>query len=223
MDGNIGGMNKTYFMKTRIIILLAFISLFGQTGYSQLTLAGFSGQLLSTGTVSLNWQTMMEVNNKYFIVERSSDGIEFQALGQVVTQQNDSTHAFELDYNFTDKSPLPGTSYYRLEMIAKDGNSTFTNVIQVYNQQLQGIKVYPTIVENNSLFVETDKSIKNARMEVYDLSGKMISESAWQELSGRQNFSLVNNVSRLSSGTYVVRLTANGENLIHQLIIVQSR
>jgi len=232
------GMEKSAVMKTRITVLTLLIALTACAGFAnsanlnfstsqnrvlQLTLASFTGQVTATGSVLIDWKTMMELNNKYFIVERSNDGLIFQQLGQVASQQNDSTTAFQLNYIYSDKSPLPGTSYYRLEMVDKDGNSTFTNIIQVYNEQLQGIKVYPTVVENNSMFVETDKSIRNAKMEVYDLSGKKINDLEWQELSGRQNFSLAGNYSRLAPGSYIVRLTSNGENLLHQLIIVQSR
>jgi hypothetical protein len=166
---------------------------------------------------------MMEAYNQYFQIERSGDGISYQSLAQVATQQTDSTHDYELNYSYTDKSPLPGTSYYRLEMVDKYGFSSYSKIITVQNQDVQGVRIFPTVVQNNSLFVETDKSIRNAKMEVYDLSGKKISETVWQELSGRQNFTVSNGTGRISTGAYVVRLTANGENLVHQLILLQSK
>ena len=200
----------------------ATISLSGGTSQPP-TIAGFSGQILSNGTVMLDWETMMEANNQYFLVERSGDGVSFQTQAKVATQQTDSTHAYELIYSYNDLSPIPGISYYRLEMVDKYGFSSFTKIVRVQNEDIQGIKIFPTVVENNNIFVQTDKSIRNAKMEVYDLSGKKISETVWQELSGRQNFALVNNPGRMATGAYVVRLTANGDNLLHQLIILQSK
>jgi hypothetical protein len=186
-------------------------------------LAAFSGQVQPGGTVLLDWSTMMEANNKYFIVQRSGDGINFIDLGEVKTLQNDSTHDFELNYNFEDEAPLPGTSYYRLALVDKIGKSSFTKIVQINNTSLLGIKIYPTMLESNNLFVETAQDIRNARIELFDLSGNRISEMNWQVLSGRQNFNFGAGSSRIARGAYVIRITSNGVNVFHQMIIVQSR
>jgi hypothetical protein len=71
------------------------------------------------------------------------------------------------------------------------------------------------------IFIESDKNLRSAKMEFFDLSGNKISETNWNTLSGRQNVQ-VSKSGVLHTGTYVVRLTANGQNVKNQLVIVQS-
>jgi hypothetical protein len=186
-----------------------------------LTLAAFNGQVLQNGAVLLDWNTIMEIDNNYFSVQRSGDGVNFEPLVQVPTKQTDTTSTFELQYAYTDPSPLPGTSYYRLQIVDNYGFSSYSKVLQISKEDMQGVKIYPTVVTNSNLTLETDKPIKDARLELFDLSGKKINETDWAAVSGRQSFNLTAN-SRLASGAYVLLLTSDGNNLLHQLIIVQS-
>jgi hypothetical protein len=71
------------------------------------------------------------------------------------------------------------------------------------------------------VFVESDKNLKGAKMEFFDLSGKKISETNWESLEGRQTVE-VSKTGYLPTGTYLARLTANGQNVKTQLMIVQS-
>jgi len=211
-------------MKTILSILLSFILMvnFG-LGQSSSTIAQFEGQPISTHSIFLEWKTMMEMKIAYYTVQRSDDGIDFQDLANVDSKMTDSTNVYQLEYTYTDQSSLPGTSYYRLKVVDDKGLTNYSDVIRVSNDQVQGIKIYPTVVQNNSLFVETDKTIKSARLEIFDLSGKKISETDWSTLSGRQNLQAANNVYALVSGTYVARLSGNGETLLSQILIIQSR
>jgi hypothetical protein len=58
-------------------------------------------------------------------------------------------------------------------------------------------------------------------MEFFDLSGNKISETNWSSINGRQNVQ-VSKSGNLPTGTYVARLTANGQNVKSQLLIVQN-
>ena len=58
-------------------------------------------------------------------------------------------------------------------------------------------------------------------MEFFDLSGNKISETNWSSLNGRQTVQ-VSKSGNLPTGTYVARLTANGQNVKIQLVIVQN-
>jgi len=58
-------------------------------------------------------------------------------------------------------------------------------------------------------------------MEFFDLSGNKISETNWSSLNGRQVVQ-VSKAGKLATGTYVARMTANGQNVKSQLVIVQN-
>jgi hypothetical protein len=92
--------------------------------------------------IQLQWATAVELNALRYDIERSSDGVSYEKIGAVsakgtVTAQN--------EYGFLDKSPLPGTNYYRLNQIDIDGRSNIGNVATVkWESTLTGVFPNPT-------------------------------------------------------------------------------
>jgi len=72
----------------------------------------------------LLWTTTREINTREFIIEHSSDGIQYESIGAVPAQQNYSGNA---DYRFTDNSPS-SVNFYRLKMVDIDGNFSYSAV-----------------------------------------------------------------------------------------------
>ena len=190
-------------------------------GVLALTLLKFNGQVLSNGSVQLDWASIDEVNNKYFEVQRSSDGINFVPITQVPSKQSGPMSTYEIDYSYSDNAPLAGKSYYRLKMEDLDGTVTYSSIVNIVNDQAQQLKLYPTVINNNNFYVETNKPISDAHLEVYDVSGKKISETYWSLLSGKQNVDLGQG-KKIAAGLYIVRLISKGENLQTTRVVVQS-
>ena len=90
--------------------------------------------------VNLSWSTASEINNNYFTVMSSSDGIIFNEFAQVNSAGNSNTI---LNYSLTDHNPLTGTSYYILKQTDFDGRSILSDIVTVYMIGLFVIKVYP--------------------------------------------------------------------------------
>jgi hypothetical protein len=94
-------------------------------------------------------------------------------------------------------------------------------VVQIINSAITGTRIYPTVVQSNTLFVESDKNLREVKMEFFNLSGNKISETNLSSLNGRQTVHL-SKAGNLPTGTYVARLTANGQIVKSQLVIVQN-
>ena len=219
----ISGMSNKTIMKNFLIILISVV-LVSQAGKAQnLNLTQFNAEALANRSTLLEWKTMMEMKVDYYIIQRGTDAIQFQNIGRIDSKMNDSTKAYELQYDYTDQSPLPGISYYRLQIVDRSGFSKYSDVVMVTNDdQVHGIKIFPTLVQNTNFFVETDKTLKNAKLELFDLSGKKISETEWASLSGRQILQAGNNKAYVATGTYVAHLTANGQTVMNQILIIQA-
>jgi hypothetical protein len=198
------------------LLLTAFSSL---AMSCPLTLTSFTGQFASNQSVDLSWSTMVEINTAYFEVQRSSDGVHFEDIMQIASLGSDTSTVYEHVYNYADNAPLPGTSYYRLLIVDRDGTNSHSGVVEVSAQAITGIKIYPTVVQNNNLFVQSDKSLPNARLEIFDLSGRKIGETDWETLSGHQ-MAICSTNAHLSGGTYLARLSSNGQKVLNQLIIL---
>jgi len=68
--------------------------------------------------VNINWSTASEQNSAVFIVERSADGKNFEAIATVNAAGNTNEKQF---YSYEDNKPIAGTGYYRLVQYDKDG------------------------------------------------------------------------------------------------------
>jgi hypothetical protein len=82
------------------------------------------------------------------------------------------------------------------------------------------IRIYPTMVENGQLTVETPSEINQAKLELFDMTGRKLMVQNWSQLQGRQQVSIAAN-SRLAAGAYIVRLSDSQSILAKQIIIVK--
>jgi hypothetical protein len=190
------------------------------TGMS-LTLTNFKGVMADNLEVDLSWATMMESGVDHFAIQRSGDGINFQDIDSIESKMKISTHDYQLIYNYADPHPLTGISYYRVKVVGRNGYNNQSPVILIKNSQAEGPKIYPPLVQTTMVFVESDKNLRSVKMEFFDLSGKKISETNWTSLIGKQN-TQISRSGILPTGTYIARLTANGQAVKTQLVIVQS-
>lgn len=96
-------------------------------------LIGFFGAVVG-GAVQLNWETSYEYNSKEFIVQRSSDLMNYQDLG-VVPAIGDSGERTK--YSFVDPFPLQGVNYYRLKKVDRNGTFEYSKVLDIINRDDQ--------------------------------------------------------------------------------------
>ncbi|HZE85128.1 MAG TPA: T9SS type A sorting domain-containing protein, partial [Puia sp.] len=93
----------------------------------QTEIAAFSGNATDQGNL-LNWTAANEVNGAYFIIERSSGGSDFEAIGRVDGNNSGSSG----NHSFTDTKPFPDVpSLYRLKLMDLGGGVYYSNIISV--------------------------------------------------------------------------------------------
>ena len=107
-------------------------------------------------------------------------------------------------------------------MVDLDGSEQYSGIIALIldNQQAKTVRIYPTVVENGALTVETGTAIHQARMELYNMNGQKLQDYEWQTLEGRQSISL-GQKTRLSAGAYIVRVSNDQSILAKQIIIIK--
>ena len=149
--------------------------------------------------VQLNWSTAMEVNNDYFIAERSTDGRTFTEIAKVQSLGN----SMEMQhYNLTDEHPADGLNYYRIQQVDKDGKRSSTKIQSVAVRCADGdvIKVFPT-VSNNSVQVILPSGYEEATVELLTTLGQKIQVPIeGSKLSYRIR------VNQLASAMYIIRI-----------------
>ena len=94
--------------------------------------------------IELTWQTATELNTSNFIIQHSIDGNTFQSIGSVNAIGSGSN-----SYQFTDKNPVNGINYYRLQSVDKDGSTSYSKVISAeYSVSNSQFTIYPNPAKN---------------------------------------------------------------------------
>jgi len=117
--------------------------------------------------VEITWITESEVNNDYFTVERSIDGINFDAFAFMDGAGNSSNR---MSYKIYDTSPPDkNVFYYRIKQTDFDGNSSYTEMRSVV---LKSQRVF--YAEHQLLFYLPENADKNYLVEIYGVQGNLV-------------------------------------------------
>ncbi len=171
----------------------------------------FNARLIETNTVLLEWATHTQVNNDFFSLEKSSDGIHFTEFYRVKGKGNSSEHEA---YKHLDEQPIPGISYYRLKQTDDDGSHEYFKMIAVQTPESSIIEFFEVQVFPNPFndelhikFTGTEKG--TIQVTLLDMSGKMY-QSRMFEYFSNQDF-VIRELSHLSRGVYLLLCqTENG-------------
>ncbi len=162
--------------------------------------------------VNVNWVTATEENNDYFVIEWSTNGIDFVELDEVNSCGNNGE---KVEYSYAHTNPVNGYNYYRLVQYDKDGRSEIFDVVSVLFEQKENTKMYinPNIVCSN-LKIEFSTPVVNGKLYIYDTQGKLFKSTALSRGIDFINF----DVSSLPTGQYVVEYLNNSKVITERFL-----
>jgi hypothetical protein len=160
--------------------ILDKIKLIGIIGTLPIKLVDFSGESRENG-VKLNWETAQEVNNQYFEILRSMDGVSFSSITKVNGAINSTENK---RYSFMDYNVQSGTNYYQLKQVDTDGKFTISNTIAV-NMGLQdeSFKVVSATDKEIAVAISLNKALKG-QITYTQLNGKVLFKQIYNLNSG---------------------------------------
>jgi hypothetical protein len=179
-------------------------------------LLSFSGKNFGNEN-HLEWVTASEINNDFFTVEKSGDGINFEFIAKINgAGSSNSVHK----YNYTDNF-LPGSSllyYYRLKQTDYNGRSEYSNIIPVHaasENKLLNIYFDPL---SHKLNVETYfKEDGEYSFTVIDLSGHTAYRHLENAPKGKNVFPVL--LTSFSNGVYIIKVSGNNTLLQSKFLI----
>ena len=173
------------------------------------------GERSSVG-VDVKWTTIRESNTDYFIVQRSSDGVNFNEIGQVIAAGYSNN---ENAYAFMDNSPVVGQNLYRVVNVDKTGGSFDSQIVEVNYFRPESLS-WGTVGPNPaSEYLDMSfYSPKASKMsyQVFDLGGKLVLESQIDAVNGGNTARL--DVSQLNAGSYFLALQSSTEKLTRKFV-----
>ncbi len=162
--------------------------------------------------VLLNWRTLSELNNDYFSVQKSKDGVHWYEVGQV---NGMGTSVQMSNYLFKDYKPYIGKSYYRLEQFDFNGNSEFSTIKVIDFIGAEFMALYPNPYSSSlgalNLKVNTYSS-GFVTIKIYDSKGGCMYKQKYFLFEG-ENL-IVLNLEGIAKGNYVVSIQ-NQEGIYH--------
>lgn len=125
---------------------------------------------LRNSSVHLNWSTSFEKGNEKFVIERSADGFNFKAIGELKGTGN-STNI--VDYSFTDRNIDYGYAYYRVVNYDYDGKATPSSWVFI-NANQTDVKVHPNPSNGVYKVSATKDNLPLNKLTVFDIFGKEV-------------------------------------------------
>ena len=166
--------------------------------------------------VAITWKTETEINSSHFVVERSTDGKDWVAIGTVQTSGNISVAQ---NYAFTDPSPADGTNYYRLRIVDID-NAFELSMIKTATFRATDLVIVtgPNPARSYLNINVTAPGNQPYRLRLVNRSGQVVYDQ--KQAASTKRLQL--NVSNYADGTYFVEVSnVAGLRKINQVMIVR--
>ncbi|MFK7775058.1 MAG: T9SS type A sorting domain-containing protein [Saprospiraceae bacterium] len=168
--------------------------------------------------ILLNWSTASEVNNDYFQIEHSIDGVQFERIEQVdgVGNSVQINH-----YNITHKNPANGVNYYRLKQVDFDGLFAYSDIVSIgFRNENNEVAVFPNPF-TETIFVKIPSSESSypfnseRTIKIFDIYNRLVQSNRLPTNDETINL----NLSRLSDGIYFINIDlGNGDFSTHRII-----
>ena len=142
-------------------------------------LLSFKGEC-SNQNIELEWLTASEINNDYFSIEQSIDGINWQLIAKVDGAGNSNSVN---NYSYIDVIQYKNNSYYRLKQTDFNGKFKYSAIIATEKCEKDLIKlvIYPNpVIETVNLSYEGDKS-QILSTSIYNQLGEIVYYSAFYQ------------------------------------------
>jgi len=161
--------------------------------------------------IELHWATATEVNNDFFTIERTNDGVNFEELEKVKGSGNTST---EMKYSTVDKKPLTGLFYYRLRQTDFDGKTEVFNLVPVHmdksskEESFEVLKTYPNpFNEKVNVELNCGKAVV-LTIDLLSLDGRTIHHEMFDCAEGNNTYAYLQQ-SHINPGNYILNISDN--------------
>ncbi|HXB33445.1 MAG TPA: T9SS type A sorting domain-containing protein [Puia sp.] len=165
--------------------------------------------------VQLSWSDSSEVDNRFFLVQRSTDSIQFSTIDTIGAIPGLLTGN---PYSEIDPDPLPGSDFYRVLQVHLDGTTSVSPVRKVVNGQGSGVT--PSGPEAPGMWLNPNPATttlyltiggtvsESLELRLVDVSGNVLREWIFQKTAN--NWIQQVEIGDLVAGMYFIQ--AFGQN-----------
>lgn len=179
-------------------------------------LSFFKG-MCSKNRISLSWQTSSEINNNFFLIEKSADATFFNSIGQISGSGNTNNLTA---YQFTDEYPDVNGNYYRLIQVDYDGQTTTSEMIYVPYPCAESTEpeISSLYFSDGTLHLELfSEQSQEIRISITDITGKQLHA---KNIMVEEGFnSSHESAGQMNAGIYIITLSGKDFHISRKLQI----
>lgn len=167
--------------------------------------------------VALQWEVSNAVNVRQFVVERSTNGTDYDAVGSVNFLPSVTA------YHFTDEG-VSGDNrkyFYRLKSVDLDASFQYSPVRTVLlGTNGQPIAVSPIpFTDRLGFTMATGRNESAVEVQLFSSMGQKVRSRIYSGLQAGTHHLYLDDVSRLPGGVYLLRLQSNGGKVYHVTVM----
>ncbi len=156
---------------------------------------------------NVDWVVATETENDFFTVERSADGVNFEAIGNV---QGAGNSVVLKGYQLVDEAPLTGANYYRLKATDFDGvTAIVSDVVLVDREAPVQVTTNGTVVNENLVITVTVQNTSDATIQIFDVTGKLVYNNNADVNAGTNDINI--DTASFGAGVYIINVAVNNE------------
>jgi hypothetical protein len=155
----------------------------------------------------LSWKTLKESNCNLYVIEGSTDGLNYEEIKQLDCENN--PNGFSYYYETNDNK-----NYFKLKQIDFDGNYEYFGPVYANcnNNEINSIKIFPNPNNGEQINIQLYNTLdSDVTYSVYNALGQVIYNGNFK--TGQQLYQ-INLEKKLSNGIYFIRLQYNSFSFI---------
>jgi Secretion system C-terminal sorting domain len=169
---------------------------------------------LNAGVITINWNTLGELDVNKFELQRSLNGVNFTAISNQLSKGDGDRSYRAVDNQIGINGKV---TYYRIKTIDKNGNYSYSGVIKINLDELKGVTIRPnpfTSVVNLQFNVQIQT---NGTVKLYNMEGKQVYGRYFKLAQGLNSIE-ANNLEKLPAGMYILELNIDGAVTTEKII-----
>jgi hypothetical protein len=143
--------------------------------------------------IVVQWK-LSDATDKQFIIEKSATKNNWVAASSIISSSGN------INYQFTDINPIEGISFYRLKIISRSGQASYSSLQQVNIVPASDrLKIYPNPAKDK---ITIEGNFNNEEIKLLSVEGKLIFTKHLTSVQRKINISL----PELSPGIYFLKI-----------------
>jgi hypothetical protein len=159
---------------------------------------------LNENTVEVNWETAIEVNNDYFILEKSFDGINWSIASKIKGVGNTNNTS---NYIWFDNANFNGICYYKLSQYDINGQFETFKIVSVINNiynDFNKYTLYPNPSSDDFILEFVSENLDDLKVKVFAENGQEVYQNKFSVIKGNNLIRI--SLDNLSKGGYLLEI-----------------